>query len=645
MAEMVIPGTYIDVRAEGLISAGRVSTGIVGVVGTARRGPVGVPVTLSGFSNARDVFGLTDPYTRPEDGANPLTLVRALEQVYNNGASSVVAVRVAGATAEAATFAVLDDAGHTTAVLTAGSPGMWGNDIRITVEPAEEDARIEGESQTETFDRLGYAPVASSAQNQIRVFRGITRAVKPFVIVYKKIEQEQVVPGADGRFVLSSTPVEKVDSINSVRVVDADGTEVRSYDAGDILYGTGAAPDAGEVRLNPSTGELTFAAAEKPSATQRVEARYGVGHAAPTAGQVLVTAWDGSLDFAEGEGPSEDDGDRLEASYLVDRSAAVLVTLRYGTASDSYVVPSGHELANQVNASAASPVTAMADQAHGSARPKAGVDAYFGAGTNTPGGNGGDAAGAEYQAGLDALGERLINIVVLAGQDVESAGAELGGHVNATEQVDFERIGVIGAHGSTVPEFLGHNVSNGRVVVVAPRLRLEDGTVLPPGYTAAAVAGLISSLPVQGSLTNRTLTVPGLATSPNRGEQEQLIRRNVLAVATKDGYRVVKGITTAGEGTPFSAIPTRRSVDYAKYGVRSAANPYIGRLNNDRVRAALRATLDAFLTQMVQDEALTHYTLDVSATRPQEIAGEVSVVMTLQPTFSIEFVRVVMNLK
>jgi hypothetical protein len=156
---------------------------------------------------------------------------------------------------------------------------------------------------------------------------------------------------------------------------------------------------------------------------------------------------------------------------------------------------------------------------------------------------------------------------------------------------------------------------------------------------------LISSFPAQTSLTNKTLNVPGLATSFNRGEQGQLIRRNVLAVVEREGgLRVLKGITTAGEGTPFSAIPTRRIVDYAKYGVRSAANPYIGRLNNARVRAALQSTLDAFLTRMVEDEALTGYELQVTATRAQEIAGEVNVVMTLQPTFSIEYVRVVMNL-
>jgi hypothetical protein len=182
------------------------------------------------------------------------------------------------------------------------------------------------------------------------------------------------------------------------------------------------------------------------------------------------------------------------------------------------------------------------------------------------------------------------------------------------------------------------------VILVAPGLRDSSGTILPPAYTAAAVAGLISSVPVQTSLTNKTLNVPGLGTRFNRGEQAQLIRRNVLAIVERDGFRVLKGVTTEGEGAPFSAVPTRRIVDYAKYGVRSAANPYLGRLNNVRVRAALQSTLDAFLTRMVEDEALTGYELQVTATRAQEIAGEVSVVMTLQPTFSIEFIRVVMNL-
>ena len=63
------------------------------------------------------------------------------------------------------------------------------------------------------------------------------------------------------------------------------------------------------------------------------------------------------------------------------------------------------------------------------------------------------------------------------------------------------------------------------------------------------------------------------------------------------------------------------------------------------MRAALQATLAAFLTRMVEDEALTGFELQVSTTRAQEIAGEVSVVMTLQPAFSIDYIRVIMNLR
>ena len=47
---------------------------------------------------------------------------------------------------------------------------------------------------------------------------------------------------------------------------------------------------------------------------------------------------------------------------------------------------------------------------------------------------------------------------------------------------------------------------------------------------------------------------------------------------------------------------------------------------------------------MVLNEALIGFTLDVSATREQEVAGTAVVTMSLQPTFSIDFVKVIMNL-
>jgi hypothetical protein len=86
-------------------------------------------------------------------------------------------------------------------------------------------------------------------------------------------------------------------------------------------------------------------------------------------------------------------------------------------------------------------------------------------------------------------------------------------------------------------------------------------------------------------------------------------------------------------------------VDYAKFGVRSAADPYIGLLNNERVRGALRATINSFLAEMVEDEMLISYDLNVSATREQERQGICVVIIVLRPVFSIDFIKVTMFLE
>lgn len=652
MAEMVIPGTYIDVRAEGLISAGGVSTGVVGVIGTAASGPVGSAVVLSGMSQAGELFGAPDPFALPTDGANPLTLTRALQLVYGNGASTVIAVRVASPRAAAARYALRDAADNTVATLVAATPGTWGNNLQVSVDAAKAPARIAGERQTTGFAALKYHRVLPTPQNRLQVVRGDTRRVDTFDIQYKSVASgETVAKNSGGSFQLGSVPVAQVPAVNAVLVLDASGNPVHAYGAnppagvtaGTLIYDVAVTPALNELRINPATGVLTFEATQVPAAGQTVVATYGVDHAAPKSGQVLVTVWNGQLDFASGEAPRAVAGDVMTASYSVEPADAVQVTLNGGARKEVYTVPDGNMLA--ALAAASSLVSVVPDAAHGGAKPAVGVAAYFGTGSNLGGADGADAGPDDYAVGLAAIANRIVNIVLLAGQDAKSMGSVLIDHLNATEDTDFERIGVIGAPGTTVAEFLGHHVADDRVVLAAPGIVQADGTALPPAYMAAAVAGLISSLSVQTSLTNKALNVPDITINANRGEQTQLIQANVLAVVSKAGLRVLKGVTTEGVGAPYSSIPTRRIVDYAKYGVRSAANPYLGRLNNVRVRAALKATLDAFLTGMVQDEALTGYALEVTATRAQEIAGQVSVAMTIQPTFSIDYIRVVMTLQ
>jgi hypothetical protein len=190
----------------------------------------------------------------------------------------------------------------------------------------------------------------------------------------------------------------------------------------------------------------------------------------------------------------------------------------------------------------------------------------------------------------------------------------------------------------------------GRIVFVAPGIKVFDAAAgeeveLPGSYAAAAVAGRIASLDPHFSPTNKTINVSGLEENYNGTVLEQLILNRVLALENRNGsFRIVKGITTS-ENTAWAQITTRRIVDYARFGVRASCSPYIGKLNNERVRQAMKATINGFLADMVDREMLISYDLDVSATREQQIRGIAQVTMTIRPTFSIDYIRVVMYLQ
>jgi len=72
--------------------------------------------------------------------------------------------------------------------------------------------------------------------------------------------------------------------------------------------------------------------------------------------------------------------------------------------------------------------------------------------------------------------------------------------------------------------------------------------------------------------TNKPLSAEDLQVYFTNAELEQLIEARVLAVERHNGFRILKGITTT-TGSAFSQITTRRIVDFAKFGVRSAADP------------------------------------------------------------------------
>jgi hypothetical protein len=372
--------------------------------------------------------------------------------------------------------------------------------------------------------------------------------------------------------------------------------------------------------------------------------------AAVAPGQARLDRGTGSLTFGDVLAAA----DVVEVTYVTDKHNAVKVTLRRGTQQEVYTVVDGADLVADVNdplngsawATASTETGDLTNAAPGRTEPE-------GAFVPLRGGDNG-VKDADYQTlGLNALLTVDAHIVVGAGQDdSKTFGAALAAHCDqaSTDAYRRDRIGVLGSRpGVTVDQLVGHAVDSDRVIFVAPGIIARDpasgeDVPLPGSYAAAAVAGKLSSLSPHVSLTNRPMALAGLTQEFGPAELAQLVKARVLVLERRQGFRVVKGITTS-TGSAFAQVTTRRIVDYAKYGTRSAAQPYIGLLNNERVRGAMHATINTFLDGMVRDEMLTGYDLAVTATREEERQGIARVTMTLRPTFSIDYVRVTMFLE
>lgn len=88
-ANLVLPGTYIRVRSEGLISVGGISAGNIGIVGKSATG-AGTTATLSSLPDAEVAFGAA-----ATAAAGTLNLTAMIGELYRNGARTIFARAVA----------------------------------------------------------------------------------------------------------------------------------------------------------------------------------------------------------------------------------------------------------------------------------------------------------------------------------------------------------------------------------------------------------------------------------------------------------------------------------------------------------------------------------------------------------------------
>jgi hypothetical protein len=559
ITETILPGTYIQVNAEGLLTVGALATGNVGLIGTAEMGTDAVEI-LSDYGGASALYGTPGDWD-PSAPADNIALVRTLKVLFDNGATTIYARRVMAtaddptngvSAAKPAAYTLQTESGATGLTLQATTPGSGGNRIQIQVEPADGNDHV----------------------------------------------TDELVARSDGTFTLSAQQVlvpagaDPAASLGTIKV-SAHGVLTR-YSL------TTAAAGAGTAQLNPTSH--TFALAVAPAGDAQVR-----------------------------------------ATYQVPKTALRKVTLRFGNLKQSYITPSMSYLAQQLAAAPAPLVQVVSQSADGPPKAMARLESFSG-GTN------GTVNIGHFQAALDDLVNQPVQILVVAGRTFSHIKASVLAHLEQTENLGLERIAVVGADASQITQVLANagDVADKRLVLVAPGLQQQDPVSgqtldLPPMYSAAAVAGKMASLAPHISLTNKTLDgIDALDADYNYGDLKALVQNRVLALQDKRGIRVVKGITT--DDGAFQQITLRRIVDFAKAGTRQGANQYIGKLNNTRVRENLRTTLHSFLSDMVANELLTGYDLTVSADRAMEIRGEVLVTMNLNPTFSIDVIRVVMNL-
>lgn len=250
----------------------------------------------------------------------------------------------------------------------------------------------------------------------------------------------------------------------------------------------------------------------------------------------------------------------------------------------------------------------------------------------------------DYQDALDRLesAEQVDLVIASAANQLDDAGVQkvhqqVAAHCTKMADVARNRIGLgsaTKAETNDVNKILAHAdaVRSDYFILVAPA-RLED-----------AVAGLLGRQDYFQSPTFKTVAAPGAPVGGYSDSQlEKLIIGNVVAVNQKRGLGVivVKGLLTSGR-----QINVQRTANKSVRDVKAIADKYIGLLNNEGARNALRQQIFAMFLQMQKDGALVPsvdgkdpaFTVDVYSTQADFANGIVRIDIAVRPVRAIDYI-------
>ena len=176
--------------------------------------------------------------------------------------------------------------------------------------------------------------------------------------------------------------------------------------------------------------------------------------------------------------------------------------------------------------------------------------------------------------------------------------------------------------------------------------------VAPPG-AEGAVAGLVGRLNPQDSPTFKPVPLFGIA--PARYRESELNRllgstTNLLVVQDRVGQGVVvlRGLDTSGD-----QISVTRVADIAIRETKAISQNFIGQLNTDEARMALKQQIVATFTRMERQGALVPSTdgkdpaflVDVYSTQTDFAQGIVRIDIAIRPVRAIDYIYATIRVK
>jgi hypothetical protein len=252
----------------------------------------------------------------------------------------------------------------------------------------------------------------------------------------------------------------------------------------------------------------------------------------------------------------------------------------------------------------------------------------------------------KFTDGIDKL-EAMPNVdMVMAslpaafyGEDNETATvhAHINAHCLRMSDEAKNRIGL-----GTVSA--GENDDTGASADRAIALASDRFVLVAPHGVLGAVAGLIGSLTYYESPTFKRISgVPGLEYNYSPSQLRSLVQANVLAIELQRGRGIVveKGISTSGE-----QISVTRVADHAVRGVKGIADLFIGTLNTEDGRMALKQKITELFLGMEKEGAIVpsadgiepSFKVDVYSSEQDFGQGIVRVDIAVRPVRAIDYI-------